>query len=50
MYIVYVHDAKIAKENGITLQFCAYYVAISFTIGSGTVCLTIYNTSLEEEE
>lgn len=48
MYLVCVHDAKIAKENGITLQFCAYYIAISFTNGSGTVCLTIYNTRLNE--
>lgn len=47
MYLVYVHDAKIAKENGITLQFCSYYVAISFTNGSCTVCLTIYNTIIE---
>ena len=25
MYIVYVHDAKIVKENGLTLQFCSNY-------------------------
>lgn len=25
MHIVYVHDAKIVKENGLTLQFCSNY-------------------------
>ena len=25
MHFVYVHDAKIAKENGFTLQFCSNY-------------------------
>ena len=30
MYIVYVHDANIGKENGETVQICANYVSISF--------------------
>ena len=30
MYIVYVHDAKIVKENGETLCFCTNYIVILF--------------------
>jgi len=30
MYIVYVHDANVAKENVKTLCFCPNYVSLSF--------------------
>lgn len=44
MHIVYVHDAKIAKENGLTLQFCSNYpskMSINDTI---RLFLTNYKT------
>ena len=44
MYIVYVHDAKIVKENGLTLQFCSNYPSkMSRNVAMYTF-LTNYNT------
>ena len=44
MHVVYVHDAKIAKENGLTLQFCSNYPSkMSRNVAMYTF-LTNYNT------
>ena len=44
MHVVYVHDAKIAKENGLTLQFCFNYPSkMSRNVAMYTF-LTNYNT------
>lgn len=44
MYVVYVHDAKIAKENGFTLQFCSNYPPKMSIIVAMYTFLTNYNT------
>ena len=44
MYIVYVHDAKIVKENGLTLQFCSNYPPKMSRIDAMYIFLTNYNT------
>lgn len=44
VHIVYVHNAKIAKENGFTLQFCSNYPPKMSRIGAMYVFLTNYNT------
>ena len=44
MHVVYVHDAKIVKENGLTLQFCSNYPSkMSRNVAMYTF-LTNYNT------
>ena len=47
MHIVYVHDAKIAKENGLTLQFCSNYPPKMSRIDAMYIFLTNYNTFWE---
>ena len=47
MYIVYVHDAKIVKENGLTLQFCSNYPPKMSRIDAMYIFLTNYNTIWE---
>ena len=47
MHIVYVHDAKIAKENGFTLQFCSNYPPKMSRICAMYTFLTNYNTFWE---
>ena len=44
MYIVYVHDAKIGKENGLSLQFCSNYPPILSRNVAMYIFLTNYNT------
>ena len=44
MHIVYVHDAKIVKENGFTLQFCSNYPPKMSRICAMYTFLTNYNT------
>ena len=44
MHIVYVHDAKIVKENGLTLQFCSNYPPKMSRIDAMYIFLTNYNT------
>lgn len=44
MHVVYVHDAKIAKENGFTLQFCSNYPPKMSIIVAMYTFLTNYNT------
>ena len=44
MHIVYVHDAKIVKENGLTLQFCSNYPLKMSRIDAMYIFLTNYNT------
>ena len=44
MHIVYVHDAKIVKENGLTLQFCSNYPPKMSRICAMYTFLTNYNT------
>ena len=47
MHIVYVHDAKIVKENGFTLQFCSNYPPKMSRIRAMYTFLTNYNTFWE---
>ena len=47
MYIVYVHDAKIVKENGLTLQFCSNYPSKMSRFDAMYIFLTNYNTFWE---
>lgn len=47
MHFVYVHDAKIAKENGFTLQFCSNYPPKMSRICAMYTFLTNYNTIWE---
>ena len=44
MNIVYVHDAKIVKENGLTLQFCSNYPSKMSRFDAMYIFLTNYNT------
>lgn len=44
MHVVYVHDAKIVKENGLTLQFCSNYPPKMSRIRAMYTFLTNYNT------
>lgn len=44
MHVVYVHDAKIRKENGFTLQFCSNYPSKMSRTDAMYVFLTNYNT------
>ena len=44
MHIVYVHDAKIGKENGLTLQFCSNYLPKLSINDAMYIFLTNYNT------
>ena len=48
MYIVYVHDAKIVKENGLTLQFCSNYPSKMSRFDAMYIFLTNYNTILQQ--
>lgn len=43
-HFVYVHDAKIAKENIFASQFCFNYPSKMFRIDATSVFLTNYNT------
>ena len=47
MHTVCVHDAKIAKENGFTLQFCSNYPPKMSRICAMYTFLTNYNTIWE---
>ncbi len=47
MHVVYVHDAKIIKENGFTLQFCSNYPPKMSIIIAMHTFLTNYNTNRE---
>lgn len=44
MHVVYVHDAKIVKENGLTLQFCSNYPSKMSRFDAMYIFLTNYNT------
>lgn len=46
MHVVYVHNAKLAKENGLTLQFCSNYPPKLSINGARYFILTNYNTFL----
>ena len=47
MHVVCVHDAKIIKENGFTLQFCSNYPPKMSIIIAMHTFLTNYNTNRE---
>ena len=47
MHVVYVHDAKIVKENGLTLQFCSNYPSKMSRFDAMYIFLTNYNTIWE---
>ena len=48
MHIVYVHDAKIVKENGLTLQFCSNYPPKMSRIDAMYICL-LYTSDAADE-